>query len=390
MRLYAIATVLALVYACSTEVRRPMDSGSEKLTEASIASDAYLDSNIGAEAQFDGTFDGDIDSAIKEYCDKYRCFTVVPTGQNKCYNDKGERLDPCPGKAGDDGCSSTAWCGQDAQYATRQRQYQEKSEQGDLIVEDVIAKREWQGGYSDKIDFDQASAYCDGLTYAGYTDWRLPTYYELLDTVNYGKEATDGAATDIPNTPEECFWSSTAPYKDSSARLFVDMNNGSGWNINKDGLCHARCTRGSEVKSDGEDRYALYGATELVAFDKATGLIWTWQKEEYTAIYNWSNALAYCEGLKYGGYNDWRLPNIDEIRSLIDTEVEPPRDPMLVGPTSKFPNIPSGRFWSSTTMTQIKYTDVYSEAWRVDFSLGEIWIDEKTTSIYALCVRQGA
>jgi hypothetical protein len=31
----------------------------------------------------------------------------------------------------------------------------------------------------------------------------------------------------------------------------------------------------------------------------------------------WSNAVAYCENLSYGGESDWRLPNVRELISLI-------------------------------------------------------------------------
>ena len=32
---------------------------------------------------------------------------------------------------------------------------------------------------------------------------------------------------------------------------------------------------------------------------------------------DWNEAIGYCENLYEDGHNDWRLPNIDELRTLI-------------------------------------------------------------------------
>ena len=47
---------------------------------------------------------------------------------------------------------------------------------------------------------------------------------------------------------------------------------------------------------------------------KIANLIWS---QRYPKEMNWYEAQQYCENLSEGGFSDWRLPNIDELRSLI-------------------------------------------------------------------------
>ena len=47
---------------------------------------------------------------------------------------------------------------------------------------------------------------------------------------------------------------------------------------------------------------------------KIGSLIWS---DRSANKMNWSSAKQYCEDLTEGGYSDWRLPNIDELRTLI-------------------------------------------------------------------------
>lgn len=55
--------------------------------------------------------------------------------------------------------------------------------------------------------------------------------------------------------------------------------------------------------------------------DNATGLMWV--KDPMAAgtggsNFRWNSAIDICEDLVYAGYDDWRLPNINELESIVD------------------------------------------------------------------------
>ena len=90
----------------------------------------------------------------------------------------------------------------------------------------------------------------------------------------------------------------------------------------------------------------------------------------------WEDSIGYCEDLDLGGYDDWRLPNIIELLSIMDdTKVEPAID-------SKFKNVVQTDYWTSTTResdTKVAYI--------VNFKNGESYFMFKTYDAPVRCVR---
>lgn len=42
-----------------------------------------------------------------------------------------------------------------------------------------------------------------------------------------------------------------------------------------------------------------------------------WSDKAFSNFMSWEGAFLYCQHLKEGGHNDWRMPDIDELRTLI-------------------------------------------------------------------------
>ena len=110
--------------------------------------------------------------------------------------------------------------------------------------------------------------------------------------------------------------------------------------------------------------------------DTKTGLMWQDNTDAKTVEINWQEAIDYCENLSLAGYSDWRLPNYNELESIVDYDR---RDP-AIDPT--FQNVVSNGYWSSTTVASD--TD---NAWLVYFYYGLDYWDVKSYTLYVRCVR---
>jgi len=109
--------------------------------------------------------------------------------------------------------------------------------------------------------------------------------------------------------------------------------------------------------------------------DTCTGLMW--QKATAPGTYLWTEALLYCEDLVLAGHDDWRLPNVHELHSIVVYErADPAIDPA-------FDSIPSA-YWSSTTRP-----NSWSYAWFVSFWSGRVGDDSKRTAYHIRAVRGG-
>lgn len=58
--------------------------------------------------------------------------------------------------------------------------------------------------------------------------------------------------------------------------------------------------------------------------DTDTLLVWQDNSDAKDIEKDWEGAIDYCEDLSLGGYDDWRLPNFNELYGLADrTKISP-------------------------------------------------------------------
>ena len=114
----------------------------------------------------------------------------------------------------------------------------------DEIVNDSVTGLMWQKTYKDGVKkFADALSTCEGLEYAGFSDWRLPNKNELASIANYGKYKP---ASDFPEMPSRSFRTSTSDAKSSKNAwyiLFSDSDINFGGKSNSD---YVRCVRRGE------------------------------------------------------------------------------------------------------------------------------------------------
>ena len=103
--------------------------------------------------------------------------------------------------------------------------------------------------------------------------------------------------------------------------------------------------------------------------DRKTGLVW---RKDNKKDVTWDEALKYAASLG----DDWRLPTIEELETLINKGRR--------NPASDFPDMPSESFWSSSS-----YVNYSGSAWGVYFGSGYAGYYYQTGAASARCVRDG-
>ncbi len=143
------------------------------------------------------------------------------------------------------------------------------------------------------------------------------------------------------------------------------------------------------LNANNKARYRLVTiAGDDVVTDLATGLMWAAVGNAAGCLNGttvpWVAAIGYTATLDFAGFDDWRIPNVKELISIVeyDAALFVGAEPLIQEPP--FSNTVRDSYWTSTTRPPNT-----SEAFRVNFLNGHITGDLKTNVQYLRCVRKG-
>ena len=114
-----------------------------------------------------------------------------------------------------------------------------------------------------------------------------------------------------------------------------------------------------------------------VVIDKTTGLMWQDNIDTKTIKKNRKDAKEYCRSLVFGGYDDWYLPRIKQLKSIVDNKK---RNPAI---RDGFQNVQTYHYWSSSPNLSSSLINVFN----IDFKNGQKYNNNKRGKCYVRCVR---
>jgi hypothetical protein len=149
-------------------------------------------------------------------------------------------------------------------------------------------------------------------------------------------------------------------------------------------VSHAQTCQTSSAPATTPDSQLTDNGNGTVT-DTKTGLMWKKCSEGQSgnhceigsaATYSWQAAINRADVVNlngFAGYSDWRLPNIKELRSIVERQCFSPAINL-----TQFPNTASTLFWSASP-----YTNASDDlAWHGDFDTGRAERSEKILTFF--------
>ena len=223
----------------------------------------------------------------------------------------------------------------------------------------------------------------NALALCGYADWRMPTVEELHNIVDHSGQTPALDAAYFPRTVSSNYWSASPSAGDANRAWLVNFNDSGDAHASKGNFYVVRLVRGGSplaLETTPTSDFILDDVNGT-AYHKTTGLTWkrcaegqSWDSANKActgtaAAYNWSRALLLTSP-------DWRLPSINELRSIVERRNWNPAINATV-----FPNTPSG-YGGYYFRSSSPYALDARYAWCVPFASGNDTVIKKSQSSF--------
>ncbi len=225
-------------------------------------------------------------------------------------------------------------------------------------------------------------------TFAGSSDWRLPLIDELGSLVERGANNPAINTEIFPEAPASSFWSATDFPATATKQRAVSFLAGGNFGMTKTGSAAVRLVRGGwPLDSSGlyTPTWEFTENTNGTVTHKKTNLIWkrcaegqTWAAATCSGTAQkstWAEATALTT--TFAGSSDWRLPNANELLTIVEwSQAKATFNPTI------FPATPADFFWTASAAAGSG-----GNGWYVYFDSGDDSIVPKNFNYYVRLVR---
>jgi hypothetical protein len=267
---------------------------------------------------------------------------LLYTDQTHCFDEFGLEI-PCAGTQ------------QDAEFKTGNRIAGERFQVMTDVVLDSLTGLTWCRNANPAVfplDWQEAHDFINEMNGGrsfGRTGWRLPSRRELFTLISH-----DFINPALPkNHPFEnvfpgYYWTRTPCRRLPDQAWYIHLGGGRIYH----GMKHGSYMVWPVISTGSGDLYfekttGNWQVDRQTTVDRRTGIMWSQLADNAGPPITWHEALEAIKAMNRkaaGGYNDWRLPNIRELESLVDLNSHSPALPE----DCPFEGVADG-FWSSTT-----------------------------------------